>query len=303
MIKSPLRYPGGKSRGITEIAARFPARFSEYREPMIGGGSVFLYVRQAFPETRCWINDLNPDLVYFWQAAQTDADGLANELHRVRGTEPDGRVMFDRLKAVDKETLSPFERATRFFILNRVTFSGTIEAGGYSQGAFSGRWTHSAIERVRALSPLLTGVRITHGDYAPLLTEDGDDVFVFLDPPYLTATASKLYGAKGHLHTGFDHERFAKLLAQCPHDYLVTYDDAPVLRERFAESHLHGWSLQYGMNNYKQTGAAIGAELMISSYAPEGVPSSPLPEPKPKRAQFAPALETKPGYSPCEPPP
>ncbi|MBC8142114.1 MAG: DNA adenine methylase [Armatimonadetes bacterium] len=303
MIKSPLRYPGGKSRGIAEIAARFPTRFDEYREPMVGGGSVFCHVRQAFPEVQCWINDLNHDLVYFWQATQADADALATELHRIRDTEPDGRALFDRLKATDKETMSPFERATRFFVLNRITFSGTIEAGGYSQGAFAGRFTHSAIERVRALSPLLAGVRITHGDYAPLLFGEGESVFVFLDPPYLTATSSKLYGAKGHLHTGFDHERFAELLAKCPHNYLVTYDDAPVLRERFAAEHLHGWSLQYGMNNYKQAGAAIGAELMISSYAPEGITTVPLPETNPKRAQFALALETKLPYPACEPSP
>ena len=267
MIKSPLRYPGGKSRGIAEIAARLPEKVAGYREPMVGGGSVFCYIRQQFPDIPCWINDLNYELVCFWKAVQDDVESFAQELHRVRDTETEGRELFERLRKVDKETLTDFERAVRFFILNRITFSGTIEAGGYSQGAFTGRFTHSSIERVRDLAPLLKNVRITYGDYVPLLTEPGTDIFVFLDPPYLTATQSRLYGANGILHTGFDHERFAEFVQKCAHNWLITYDDAPVLRERFAQSELYRWRLQYGMNNYKQETAATGAELMISNYA------------------------------------
>ena len=40
MIKSPLRYPGGKSRAIEKIIPLIPA-FEEFREPFVGGGSVF----------------------------------------------------------------------------------------------------------------------------------------------------------------------------------------------------------------------------------------------------------------------
>jgi DNA adenine methylase len=46
MIKSPLRYPGGKSKAIDQIAEYIPDSFSEYREPFVGGGSVFIYLKQ-----------------------------------------------------------------------------------------------------------------------------------------------------------------------------------------------------------------------------------------------------------------
>lgn len=45
-IKTPLRYPGGKSKALNQILPRIPLDITEYREPFIGGGSVFLAVKQ-----------------------------------------------------------------------------------------------------------------------------------------------------------------------------------------------------------------------------------------------------------------
>ena len=50
-IKSPLRYPGGKSRAIKQILPIVPS-FDEYREPMVGGGSVFFALFQKYPNKR-----------------------------------------------------------------------------------------------------------------------------------------------------------------------------------------------------------------------------------------------------------
>ncbi|NMG60172.1 DNA adenine methylase, partial [Geitlerinema sp. P-1104] len=41
-IRTPLRYPGGKSKAIRQIFAKFPSSFNAYREPFVGGGSVFI---------------------------------------------------------------------------------------------------------------------------------------------------------------------------------------------------------------------------------------------------------------------
>ena len=66
-IKSPLRYPGGKSRAISQIVRYLPLNFSEYREPFVGGGSLFIYLRQKRPDLKIWINDLNYELYCFWK--------------------------------------------------------------------------------------------------------------------------------------------------------------------------------------------------------------------------------------------
>ena len=107
--------------------------------------------------------------------------------------------------------------------MNRVTFSGIMDSGGYSQQAFEKRFTESSIERLKNLSGYLDTVCITCNDYDKLLHQDGENVFLFLDPPYYQPTKSKLYGVKGNLHTNFDHERFADNAKKCQHKWLLTY--------------------------------------------------------------------------------
>lgn len=266
VVKTPLRYPGGKSKAIKTIRQYFPAYFSEYREPFIGGGSIFIDVKQKSPQCQFWINDLNPEVYYFWQVLQKNSDNAIAEIRRIKNSDRQGKELFQELAAIDPKQLTEEARAIRFFILNRITFSGTIEAGGFSQCSFEKRFTDSSIERLKPLASILKDTKITNLDYSEVLQEPGNDVFIFLDPPYLTATNSRLYGKRGNLHTAFDHQRFAKLLKDCPHQWLITYDDSPEIRENFKFAHIYEWELQYGMNNYKQKTAGKGRELMIANY-------------------------------------
>jgi len=266
MIKSPLRYPGGKSRAIQQMKSLLPKGLEEYREPFVGGGSFFIYLKQTYPKLKMWINDLNPELYYFWKYAQLDSEKLASEVLKVKTERADGQGLFNELVNVKIETLTEFERAVRFFVLNRITFSGVVESGGYSQAAFSGRFTDSSIERVANLGKLLEGIKITHLDYREVLSSGGKKVFTFLDPPYFKATKSKLYGKNGILHTGFNHDEFTLALKKCKHSWLITYDDSPEIRENFKFANIYEWELQYGMNNYKQGKADKGSELFISNY-------------------------------------
>jgi DNA adenine methylase len=225
-IESPLRYPGGKSKAIKQIAKYLPKNFIEYREPFVGGASVFFYIKQFFPQVRCWINDLNEDLYLFWKSVQDNLQDLVAEVEYQKDTYVNGKDLFKELtdSQIDFEDLIGVERAARFFILNRITFSGTIESGGFSQESFEKRFTYSSIERLAELDSFLQGVYITNSDYSVLLEKPGKDVFIFLDPPYLSANQSRLYGKRGNLHTTFDHQRFARLLQNCSHQWMITYD-------------------------------------------------------------------------------
>ncbi len=266
MIKSPLRYPGGKSRAVQQMKSLIPHHFEEYREPFVGGGSFFVYLRQIYPNLKFWINDLNPELYCFWKYAQKDSERLVKEILKIKSEKKNGQELFSELVSLNGENLSEFERAVRFFVLNRITFSGVVESGGFSQLAFEGRFTESSILRVAKLQKLLEGVKITNLDYRQIISFGGREVFTFLDPPYFKATKSKLYGKNGVLHTGFNHDEFANEMKNCNHSWLITYDDSPEIRKNFEFANIYTWELQYGMNNYRQGKAEKGSELFISNY-------------------------------------
>ncbi|MDX1941212.1 MAG: DNA adenine methylase [Saprospiraceae bacterium] len=264
MIKSPLRYPGGKSRAAARIAALAPP-FEEYREPFLGGGSVFVHLKQLFPNKKYWLNDLYPELYQFWASCQSDITKVIHQIEIWRNQFPNGKALHQYLN----ENLATFDEistAAAFFIFNRITFSGTTEAGGYSEQAFQGRFTASSIQRLPAFARLLHDVKITNQDYQNIVEAPGNQVFIFLDPPYYSATKSALYGKNGKLHKIFDHERFATVLQHCTHHWLITYDDSPYIRELFHFAHITAWDLTYGMRNVVANSNQIGKELFISNY-------------------------------------
>lgn len=265
LIKSPLRYPGGKSRALKQILPLIP-KFKEFREPMVGGGSVFLALKQIYPEKKFWINDLNKELYFFWKVLKTDPQELIKELSNLRKND-DGKKLYLKFNG-EVKSLNDFQRAVRFFLLNRITFSGLTESGGYSEESFDKRFTKSSIERLQKVSKILNKTKITNLDYEAVIKKPGNNVFLFLDPPYLLNIKSKLYGKNGHLHENFDHKRFAEDLKKCKHKWLITYDDSPEIRKLFSFANVYKWKLQwqYGMNNSNGKSPSKGDELFITNY-------------------------------------
>jgi DNA adenine methylase len=264
-VVSPLRYPGGKSRAIKTILPLLPKGFSEFREPFVGGGSVFLAVKQIHgTKVDFIINDLNFDLYCFWKEAKTHNAALYDAILNVKSSAKDGRALFNYYK--DNKEYTDLERAVRFFVLNRITFSGTVDSGGYSERAFKERFTDSSVERVKPLEQVLRNTVIHNKSYEGIIYTDGKDVFIFLDPPYYRQASSRLYGKKGSLHTSFNHEKFAHDMKNCRHNWLITLDNTDKIKTLFNFAYIYEWELQYGMNNYKQEKADVGKELFISNY-------------------------------------
>jgi DNA adenine methylase len=264
VIKSPLRYPGGKSRAVETIARLIPY-FDEFREPFVGGGSVFIYLKQLYPNRRYWINDLYAELYKFWQMTQSDIEPLIEKIYEWKDKYRAGKELHRFLNA-NIGNFEGIEKAAAFFIYNRITFSGTSLSGGFSEAAFSGRFTDSSIERLWRLATIINGVTITNYDYESLINKDGENAFIFLDPPYYSSTKSSLYGKNGNLHKAFDHIRFADVMKNCQHKWLITYDDCEYIRNIFSFAYITSWTLTYGMRNITNSSNQNGKELFISNY-------------------------------------
>ncbi|MEA3494723.1 MAG: DNA adenine methylase [Bacteroidota bacterium] len=264
MIKSPLRYPGGKSRAVKIILPIIP-EFDEFREPFLGGGSVFVSLKQKYPHKTFWINDLYPNLFHFWKQTQQNCDKLIEQVSSWRREFKNGKELHKYLLK-NIESFDELKKASAFFVLNRITFSGTSESGGFSKAAYEKRFTISSIDRVKLLSYILNNTNITNYDYQDVIEKEGGNVFIFLDPPYFSATKSALYGKNGNMHKSFDHKRFANVLKNINHKWLITYDDSEYIRDLFSFANINEWNLTYGMRNVSKNSNQNGKELFISNY-------------------------------------
>ena len=238
-LKTPLRYPGGKSRACTKIESYFPdlSKYKEYREPFLGGGSVALYVTQKFPHLKIWVSDLYEPLVNFWQVLQREGNTLSTALINLKNKYPDqesARNLFDDAKGlVNDQEYATIDRAIAFYVVNKCSFSGLTESSSFSKQASDANFTIRGLEKLPEYSKLISNWNISKNSYEILLN-DQDDVFLYMDPPY--EIKHNLYGKKGKLHKLFDHDDFASDCNSSEMDMLVSYNSDQLVKDRFQSS-------------------------------------------------------------------
>ena len=133
-LKTPLRYPGGKSRACTKLDTYIPdlREYKEYREPFLGGGSVAIHITKKYPHLQVWVNDLYEPLVNFWKTLQDDGYALYKRLQELKSRYPDqesARGLFLEAKElVNDDSISPLYRACSFYVINKCSFSGLTES-------------------------------------------------------------------------------------------------------------------------------------------------------------------------------
>ena len=236
-LKTPLRYPGGKSRAVQKLSQYFPSLkdcYGEFREPFIGGGSVAIYITKMFPLLDIWVNDLYEPLVNFWQQLQMFGYDLQSELvdSKLAYSTPElARELFTKSKDhINDKTQSNFNRAVAFYIVNKCSFSGLTESSSFSEQASNSNFSLRGIYKLKEYSELIVNWRITNYSYDYLM--DGDTgAFMYLDPPY--DIKDNLYGNRGSMHKGFDHDKFAADCDNHPMDMMVSYNSDQLVRERF----------------------------------------------------------------------
>ena len=277
-LKTPLRWPGGKSRACVKMDQYFPdlRNYSEFREPFLGGGSVSIHITKKYPNLKIWVNDLYEPLVNFWQQLQMFGDDLKDNLLdlKSKNNTPDkARELFLKSKdRVNDQTLSNLDRAASFYVVNKCSFSGLTEISSFSQQASTGNFSVRGIEKLPEYSKLIVNWRITNYSYDYLL--DGDTTaFVYLDPPY--DIKDNLYGRKGSMHKGFDHDKFAADCNANNMDMLVSYNTDQLVKNRFLGGKWNAaeFDLTYTMRSVGEymREQKQRKELLLFNYGTEGL--------------------------------
>ena len=277
-LKTCLRYPGGKSKATKTLSPWFPENFKEYREPFIGGGSVAFYATQAYPDASVWINDLYVPLYNFWVQLRDHGEELSDRIKEIKtkasdfATQDEKDAAHKQLFIDTKELINQqdgIDRAVSFFILNKCSFSGLTENSTFSVTASASNFSFVGIEKLKEYSKLMKNWEITNIDYSEVMNAPGEDVFVFLDPPY--DIKDFLYGKNREMHKSFDHERFAEDVYNCPHEFMITYNLNDRLCELYKDYHLREWKLRYSMahRGEKGTDENVKTELLVTNYPTE----------------------------------
>jgi len=275
-LKTPLRYPGGKSKAVKTLSQWYPKIISEYREPFIGGGSIAIDITKANPNIPIWINDLYVPLYNFWVQLRDNGDELSERVREEKQNtldEGDGdkvtakaKELFNQYKEeIDKYT--NLEKAVAFFIINKCSYSGLTENSTFSPTASNSNFSLVGADKLKEFSKLIKNWKITNINYSEVMGADGsDDTFVFLDPPY--DIKDFLYGKNREMHKSFDHNLFAENVYKCKHKFMITYNVNIRLMQLYAQYELNFWNLRYSMvhRGDKGTEDNVKQELLVTNY-------------------------------------
>lgn len=202
-----LKWVGGKRELLPQLRKYYSELdFNNYFEPFFGGGAVYLDIINIFGEgknNKCYINDVNSDLINMYRDVKDNSQELINTLHNVKlEYEQHGyyhiRNRYNGLTKEKREVnkYEGIERSAALILLNRTCFNGLYRVN--QKGLFNvpeGRYDNPKIinePNILNLSKILPPVEnILNIDFDRIdIIKPGD--FVYFDPPYqpLTKTSS-----------------------------------------------------------------------------------------------------------------
>ena len=274
--KTPLRYPGGKSRACTKIGQFLPNMYTyrEFREPFLGGGSVAIYLTKMYPSLSIWVNDLYEPLVNFWKEIQHSGEELYTTLSdlKIKHPNPDSakELFLESKEIINSQDKSKLERAVAFYVVNKCSFSGLTESSSFSAQASDSNFSMRGIEKLTGYQEIIQDWKITNLSYEDLLT-DWRNTFIYLDPPY--DIKDNLYGKKGDMHKKFDHDKFAKDCDDHTADMMISYNSSQLIKNRFKNWNAVEFDLTYTMRSVGDymSDQQTRKELLLLNYGTQGM--------------------------------
>lgn len=215
-MKAVLKYPGAKNR-VTSWICEYIPKHDVYIEPYAGSLAVLFNKEPCHIET---VNDLHGEVVNYFRVLRDDGAKLRNLIELT----PYSRMEYERAYEI---TDNDIENARRFCVRCWMGFGGS---NLYKNGFRSGQQTNSPNpakawaklpEIMRIASERLKSVQIECLPALELINRyDTEDVFMYLDPPYLHGTR-KNYLYKYEM-SNCEHEELLKTLIKHPGKILLS---------------------------------------------------------------------------------
>jgi DNA adenine methylase len=232
-----LRWAGGKRQLRKTLLTFLPEDMDQrtYREPFLGGGSLFFAIQ---PKSAV-LSDANEHLIHCYEFVRDDPKLVARylRLHASRDTES----YYYRVREEYNRASFSAAQAARFIYLNKTCFNGIFRVN--TKGRFNvpyGRKESPAIPSdsdLTSIAGILKNASLLASSFERALENTARGDFIYLDPPYPPLNGTAYF-------THYTSDRFSeqdqKNLAQRVHELdrngcmiMISNADTPLIRHLY----------------------------------------------------------------------
>ena len=267
-----IKWVGGKTKLLPEIATRLPREYRRYYEPFAGGAAVFFHLGPS----AAVISDRNPDLIGMYRAVAADPDGVIRRLAIHRDAHDEDHYYRTRARWNDRSvSWTALDRAATFVYLNRTCFNGlwrVNKGGGFNVPM--GRYKNPTIcdaDTIARASALLRTTTILCGDYQAAVADAGPGDLVYFDPPYDPVTPTANFTA--YTGDGFSRDDQAQLadtvraLADRGCAVVLSNSDTPFIRSLYRGLRVDRVRCPRAINSDPSRRGDVDEVLVLAGYA------------------------------------
>lgn len=249
-LGSPLRYAGGKSWAVGYVVERLPKNIRRLISPFFGGGSIEIACAKELGIEVLGF-DIFDILVNYWQVQIENPEELYLILHNLKPDKETYALVKESLKKHWKreETLDRLTLAAYYYFNHNLSY-GPGFLGWLSSVYASEEVYRKMIEKVRNFK--VRNLWVECASFEEVLPEYRKD-FLYLDPPYYIGEDSDvfigLYPMRNFPihHNCFRHELLRDMLYSHKGGFILSYNDAPTIREWYKEFEIVSLPVRYTM--------------------------------------------------------
>ncbi|AKL09243.1 TPA: Dam family site-specific DNA-(adenine-N6)-methyltransferase [Klebsiella oxytoca] len=258
MIRSPIKWAGGKTRVMPELLKHLP-KADCLIEPFVGSGTVFMNTEFR----RYVLCDSNRALIHFFSVLTRFTDELidvARSFFTDGNFSEDYYACRDGFNFISKNQVIGHARkiqwAAMFLYLNRHGFNGLYRVNQKGEfnvpfGKFAAPYFPEKEMRLFAEKANDTKAIFLHADFRhsiPDVIQLAYDAVIYCDPPYIPASKTANFTAYGKPFTPDDHRALVATLLEVNRQHgtrsVISNSDTPETREIYSAFKLHALSVR-----------------------------------------------------------
>lgn len=230
-MKPFLKWVGGKSRLVRELAEHLPLHSGTHHEPF-AGSAAFFFAREQVPGC---LSDVNRPLIDTYLAVRDHLEELSEALAYMQVHHSE--ALYYKTRASFNKGLPLVATAAAFIYLNKTCFNGVFRTN--ADGAFNvpmGAYKNPVIfdrDTLCACSNRLRQASLSHASFQIIASTAAPGDFVYFDPPYHETYT-------GYSAGGFGEREQIQLAEVCRTlddkgvKWLLSNSDTPLIHELYA---------------------------------------------------------------------